>query len=217
MKSDPWDCSPFHAYMHLHLWTGSLPAVQNLSIVCTTIFATTISTCTLFEKARIGCSKHKRAIWLKFSYPKSPPHPRLVIPKHSSEGHSGICPLSLSTHEAGAAHYLLCFSQNTKFWEHMNCWHTSMKIKKKDQKKPPQNQPQKPPEELPAGQSTLISASPGREVKVCDWLTLPVPVLARKASCDSHVCSPTSHQDLFHSRGWLMASWYSMCYYSLQN
>lgn len=64
---------------------------------------------------------------------------------------------------------------HTKFWEHMNCWHTSIEdLKKKIKKteKKPQNQPQKPPEEVPAGQSTLISGSPGREVKVCDWLTL---------------------------------------------
>lgn len=178
--------------------------VQNLSIVSTTIFTTTKSTCTLFEKARTGCSKHKRAIWLKFSYPKSPPHPKLVIPKHSSEGHSGICPLSLGTHEAGAAYYLLCFSQNTYkvLGTHELLTHIYWRFKKKIKKT--KKKPTKPTPKASwrgASWTKHIDFSKSRQGGQGLWLTDTVPVLARKASCDSRACSPTSHQDLFHSRG----------------
>lgn len=57
--------------------------------------------------------------------PRHPARGSQVLPLKAT---LGICPLSLSTHEAGTAP---CFSQNTKFCEHMNRWH--MALLKKNQ------------------------------------------------------------------------------------
>lgn len=90
----------------------------------------------------------------------------------------------------------LVFPEYKVLWthEHVDVDIHLLKIKKNKLEKKTPHQPQKPPEELPAGQSTLISASPGREVKD-EQVTLSVPMPARKASWDSHVCSTMSHQD----------------------
>lgn len=191
--------------------------VQNLSIVSTTIFTTTKSTCTLFEKARTGCSKHKRAIWLKFSYPKSPPHPKLVIPKHSSEGHSGICPLSLSTHEAGAAYYLLCFSQNTYkvLGTHELLTHIYWRFKKKKFKKLKKPHKTNPKSLLKRCQLDKAhwfqQVQAGRSRSVTDWHCA--------CACQESKLWQPCLQSYKPPRpvSFKGVSWYSMCYYSLQN